>query len=679
MRERWKVAMTTLSVVVAACMFSGQVFATTLDTVADGTASTSVTTTTPTYVAAGTTVGDGGTTDSSTCIGVDGSSGGDRTVVSDGTINDADNAIGVSNTQSGTTTQISLNAGSSTTGGTSLLSVDATNSGTVKVAIDSAATANGDVNQAGGVLNICGAFTGGLNISGGTYSAGCSIGKTTVTGNVSLGAAAKTLWEIGEGTTGGVSADQIEATGNVTIAAGHTLEMLPVGYVAAGQQNVLIQADSDNTGDALAVTLNSVAVTEDSAVLAWALSTNDGNNDAVDDQLIATASRVATYAQVAAAAGADENDQEILDSYHSVLGTAYGTTRDLLTAMDNMTAAEIKMLAEQLNPAPMLSATVTSNMEVAETFTDALVDRTMRQCEYSASGTYPYGPAGPSAEPLTGVGVWAQPIGVWGDQSDRRHREGYEWDTYGIVAGLDAAMGNGLVGISLGYTNTDIDSNWSGTDADTDTFQVGVYGTYMIEKLYIDAGFSWSGHSTEAERSINGTALGLALSDAEADFESDSYTGYVGLGYIHTSGNWTITPSAALAYSVYDQEGYTEEGAGAYILEYEEYDQDSFTSTLGVEVAYMFDNKVKWAFRANWTHEFADNEPQVHARAAGAGAVGSRFVEIEGLEPDDDAFFIGTGLTMYLTDHTTAFLNYDAELRNDYDAHTLSAGLRFDF
>ena len=58
---------------------------------------------------------------------------------------------------------------------------------------------------------------------------------------------------------------------------------------------------------------------------------------------------------------------------------------------------------------------------------------------------------------------------------------------------------------------------------------------------------------------------------------------------------------------------------------------------------------------------------------------GATFREFRGLRPAADTFLIGTGLMGNISDNTSAYLNYDFEFKDEFNSHTVSLGIRFQF
>ena len=73
---------------------------------------------------------------------------------------------------------------------------------------------------------------------------------------------------------------------------------------------------------------------------------------------------------------------------------------------------------------------------------------------------------------------------------------------------------------------------------------------------------------------------------------------FSGAGYNMDAGAWRLVPSLALEYLYHDEDGFAESGAGAFNLIVDSYDEDSFTSRLGLKLARVFDlQKVKIVVR----------------------------------------------------------------------------------
>ncbi len=290
------------------------------------------------------------------------------------------------------------------------------------------------------------------------------------------------------------------------------------------------------------------------------------------------------------------------------------------------------------------------------------------------------GPEGPAMAPAGDMGwaAWGRGYGSWADQDERNDVEGFETDVYGLAVGMDKQFTeNILVGVTLGVGDTEVDFDNDGGELDVDNYTAGIYGSYSTRSWFVDSmlGFSW--HENESERNV---IAGGAVSTSWADYDADSVYFNLGFGMnFMPGGNWIIVPSVRYQFSDYDQDSYSETGGGFNDLDVDGYDTDQHTSTLSLKVAKMIQLQTVTILpqvSVGWKHDFADPDK---ATMRYYKVPVARVMKTRGMDPADNAFLFSAGMDMYVKENVSAYMNYDLELKDDFDGHTLSTGLRIAF
>ncbi|MCD4689103.1 MAG: autotransporter outer membrane beta-barrel domain-containing protein, partial [Desulfuromonadaceae bacterium] len=80
-------------------------------------------------------------------------------------------------------------------------------------------------------------------------------------------------------------------------------------------------------------------------------------------------------------------------------------------------------------------------------------------------------------------------------------------------------------------------------------------------------------------------------------------------------------------------------------------------------------------FSLEWAHEYGNTDRDVKARFAGTTGT----FTVDGIEPERDSLLVGVGVNLYANEKLTVGVDYNGEFRSDFDAHQLSANLRFNF
>ena len=227
--------------------------------------------------------------------------------------------------------------------------------------------------------------------------------------------------------------------------------------------------------------------------------------------------------------------------------------------------------------------------------------------------------------------------------------------------------------MAFGFGNTDADFDNFSQTTDMDAYYGSLYGTYKRDALYIDTALSVAASEFDSERN-------LVLGPAETARATSSTDGtevglYIGGGYyLVDADTMYFAPTASLSWSTVDIDGFTESGAGSFNLEVDDYDSSSAVTTLG----FRFGGKmgmVEPELRLAWAHDFGDDDREVTVKYVG----GPTEFRIQAVEPDMDSALIGLGAKFLVSKNFTLYLDYDGEIRSDYDSHALSAGLRYDF
>ena len=268
------------------------------------------------------------------------------------------------------------------------------------------------------------------------------------------------------------------------------------------------------------------------------------------------------------------------------------------------------------------------------------------------------------------VGIWARAYGDFGDNDGDSSAVGFEQDQYGFAVGADIAAAEGLVfGLAGGYSDTDLDFD-NGNDIDYDGFQIAAYGSFAPNAWYLDGMVSYAWYDNDSRRStIGGTAKG--------DYDSEVFTAYAETGYELKVDPVSFTPFLGVGYAHAETDSFTESGAGAFNMAIDSGDADSFTTTLGIDVAarLQVDRDVFLVpeVRVGWEHEFEDDHQTIGASFAGAPASGFSVI---GSQVADDSAVVGAGLSLEIGQAWQIYVDYDGRLNEDYSQHAVSGGLK---
>lgn len=286
-----------------------------------------------------------------------------------------------------------------------------------------------------------------------------------------------------------------------------------------------------------------------------------------------------------------------------------------------------------------------------------------------------------------------------GDRDPSSLDVGFDFDVYGITAGVDYRLQNNLIlGFAAGYETTDANIDDAGGKLETDTYSASLYGTYYpSDALYVDAIAGIGRSDIEQQRNIrysiptNGDITTINQT-ATGDPDGNQMFATLSVGYDLEQGPWLIGPNVRVEYRYVDVDGFAEKmsdpGAQGSGLGMRIDDQNfkSLTSTVGVQASYAW--STPWAVlvpqgRVDWVHEYENDPEIITAQFLGGPSeptLGDNTFRLETGEPDRDSFDIGLGVSANLPNGLSGYLYYQTVLGySNLESHGVGAGLRMSF
>ena len=269
------------------------------------------------------------------------------------------------------------------------------------------------------------------------------------------------------------------------------------------------------------------------------------------------------------------------------------------------------------------------------------------------------------------LGFWGKGYGVFGDRDTEGGVPGYEYTVYGTSFGLDYQITDrSLLGITAGYSDSDVDSSLAGNKSDISSTHIGIYGNKNTDDWHFDSILTYSFLEYETERIVN--LMGERL---KGDSDGQGISGYVEARYDWRDlDSWLLQPLASFQFSYLGLDSYTESG-GTSSLGYDDQSYNSYKGSLGIKVSKELfkrnnDRSAHIQLRGRWVHEFGDDNSSVDAHFASDPGV---VFKVSDEDIDRDSAVLGAGFNAVLSRHTRLSLGYDAQLNNDDNMHILSA------
>ena len=268
---------------------------------------------------------------------------------------------------------------------------------------------------------------------------------------------------------------------------------------------------------------------------------------------------------------------------------------------------------------------------------------------------------------------------VLGDVSHNNDISHSNYTTGGATAGVDYRITTNLrAGVLMAYDHTDADLDNEGSKAHIDTYQPGVYLSYADKSgFYANGLFSYAYNSYSEDRTIqfagvNRTATGSPNGN-QYGFDLDG-------GYDFHREAWTFGPALGLTYVNLGVNSFSESGAQSADLNVNDQSAESLRSRLGANIRYSA--KVGSVilnphFSAFWLHEYLDDSRTITSQMQQGGLAGSFGVQTT--SPDRDSALLGLGIDAEFNSTLTLFLDYQADVGQDYVGQSAQGGVKLAF
>ncbi len=436
------------------------------------------------------------------------------------------------------------------------------------------------------------------------------------------------------------------ATGTATINATNTFHITVSGAISNGQTFDIVTSTVDNiTG--------LPTITDDSSTVSFTIS------EPTPGDL-----RLTAIAPVPI--GSSGPGQSAYDAALQALSSG-AANQDLTTGINNIQAitnpALLEKAVESLDP-QVDSGIVAAGQSMVLGQVDALnshLDELSTQTGVS-SGDMPQENY-----------VWFKGYGSFLEQDKRKNVQGYDAQVAGTLLGFDGLSQENLrMGLAGGWGVADVDADASNDQTDIQNYQGTLYARYNPEPWYMDTslGFGWNEYKGVRHITFDGVSTSRI---AEADYDGQQYSGFVGFGYpMPQREGYTCTPTASLHYVHTRIEGYTEDGAGAFNLNVKKANYDLLQSALGAKFSWASVQdwgKLIPVVYAKYLYDFVGDRAQTTASFQGGGAS----FDTKGLKPSQHGVDLGVGLEIYNQSNVSVHLNYDFEVKEDFTGHNGTA------
>lgn len=495
--------------------------------------------------------------------------------------------------------------------------------------------------------------------AGGVLSPGNSIGTLTINGDLTLAAGARFEVEVNPL---GADSDIVRVTGAATLNGGTVAHIGATGrYDPRSTYTILSAASLTGAFD---------DVTSDFAFLNPKLHYDYGAGTVLmellrNDNEFASAAKTRNQAATA----------------HAIESIGFGAEHAVYDAVVQLAddADQIRASFDQLSGELHVSAQ-TAMIEDSRLIHNAANDRLRAAFGRAAASTAPVVAYASGGAPVAvasghaGPAFWAQTFGSWGafDGDDGGKELGR--DTGGVLLGGDALLSRWRVGVTGGYSQSNIKPRDRASSVSSDNYHLGVYAGTQHGALAFRTGFAQSWHELDARRTI---AMPGLSDRTRAEYRADALQAFGEVAYGLIAGDGArLEPFASLAHIRLKTDGFSESGGDAALTS-EKANTDVTFATLGLRAEQAFDlGETKAALRGTvgWRRAFGDTSPQsVHAFTAGDAFT------ITGAPISEDSAVLEGGLALSFTPATTMSLGYAGQVSNGAQDHAFTASFSLKF
>lgn len=225
--------------------------------------------------------------------------------------------------------------------------------------------------------------------------------------------------------------------------------------------------------------------------------------------------------------------------------------------------------------------------------------------------------------------IWSEAVGSWGRVASDGNASEMQSRTGALLVGADSMVGDWRVGLLLGYGSTHMDVVNLASSADSNTYQVGLYGGTAWGDVAFRTGMAYAWNDISSTRTAVSGGIPQVLT---ADYGTSSAQAFGELAYMMDFGSSTLEPFANAAVVGTQNAAFTEQGGSAALNTAASTNVAAFT-TLGLRAAAKFiageTALVTVSGAAGWRQGWG-NAPRVQNSFAGGAGFGISGAAVNG-------------------------------------------------
>ncbi len=264
------------------------------------------------------------------------------------------------------------------------------------------------------------------------------------------------------------------------------------------------------------------------------------------------------------------------------------------------------------------------------------------------------------------IGVWTS--GTYTNYEDDFVSTAFEGDTLLGLVGFDISpTRNLIIGVALGYEDTDITTTFNSGTQESEGYTVAPYFGLVLNNYFsIDGSFGYTDIDTDQSRLTQVFVPGVnaVLTSSPS---SERWFATLNLNAVTYLGNWVLGGRGGALYAKNEREAFTETSSTPLVVPTPVAESESKLKLwyLGADVAYGMGSFEPFA-NAAYEREFDSTE----------------LTFTGGSQPsnDEDSYLVGAGIRYFGTDGISATVEWNKRLgRDDFDEDRFSLVLRADF
>jgi outer membrane autotransporter protein len=276
------------------------------------------------------------------------------------------------------------------------------------------------------------------------------------------------------------------------------------------------------------------------------------------------------------------------------------------------------------------------------------------------------------ADAICGAGGWIQASGTAMNVEGQGATPGYNAETAGFLAGIDAPVNNAgtRLGLAVGYDETYL-ADSAGGKGQVDTFRAGIFGSQGVGPFMLAGDFLYGHTSTNSQRV---TGIGYAKSSADGNI----YSGALQADTLVRLGALNFAPQAGLRIAGVSGGGFAENGVlPAFALTGKGGFYTSVQPFVNLDVSSVFYTESNVAITPDAAFGYAYEAGDVGHALIVTAHDGTKF-STDYLKLDPSIAELSAGISAGKGDWSF-YARYSAAVTGNWTSQTGEAGLRIRF